>query len=240
MVRDQHVQSPAPAQPAAVEPQGQSFLQIPDGWPGFSHAQHCALKFLLWQLLQAVDGFQHWPLQKTSPLAQEHPHVLVNVWPPAQVVKHAAVPPVGVHVENPVLQTQVQVVVSICEFAGQLETHVPLQAVKPVLHLQWVLASPPLQTNVEFAGQVVLATHVPLQAVNPLLQRQWALTSPVPQVNVEFAGHVFATHVPLQFVNPVLHTQVQVVVLRVAFDPQFATQVPLHEVKPLACAPRRV
>ena len=78
MPSNQHVQCPAPAQPAAVEPHWQSFLQMPDGWPGFSHAQHCALKFLLWQPLHAVVGSQHWPLQKTPPLGHAHPQLDVN------------------------------------------------------------------------------------------------------------------------------------------------------------------
>src|SRR5206468_12515237 len=35
-------------------------LHFPDGWPGFSHAQHAALNTLLWQLWQAVDVLWQW------------------------------------------------------------------------------------------------------------------------------------------------------------------------------------
>jgi hypothetical protein len=56
-----------------------SFLHFPDGWPGFSHEQHSALKSAFVQLSHAVAGLTHTPLQDTS-VSGSHPHEQVLCW----------------------------------------------------------------------------------------------------------------------------------------------------------------
>ena len=114
------------------------------------------------------------------------------------MVKHAAVPPVGVHVEKPVLHghdATPLVQLKVAFGSVQLALHVPPQDVKPMLHTH-------VQVPVSRCafGSVQFATQLPPHDVKPVLHLHTEVTSPPVHVKVAFVGQLLAVHVPLQLV----------------------------------------